>query len=75
MPIPKHRRMPTRKGLSTPAQKLRVGESATHWDGRTVKIVNGVYELNGRISNYWHWREVRSDGSLSTKVESGYWPV
>lgn len=76
MPIPKKVVVnPQRNALVTPARQLKVGDLAIHSDGRTVKIVNGAYELNGRVSNYWHWREVRPDGSLSTRVESGYWPL
>jgi hypothetical protein len=37
-----------------------------------VYIVEGQYEINGRISNYWYWRRVIDDCFLSKDIESGY---
>jgi len=36
-----------------------------------VYIVKGTYYSNGRVSNFWHWRRVNTDGSLG-KEEHGY---
>jgi len=36
-----------------------------------VLITGGNYEINGRISNFWHWKRILPDGSLS-KEEYGY---
>lgn len=51
---------------------MRVGVKIKHPDGRTVKIVDGQYLSNGRVSNHWSWKEVLPDGGLSKKIESGY---
>jgi hypothetical protein len=36
-----------------------------------VYIVDGVYEVDGRLSNWWTWRKILPNGRLSRKV-SGY---
>ena len=36
-----------------------------------VLITDGKYFSNGRLSNYWYWRRILPDGSLSD-TESGY---
>ena len=36
-------------------------------DGKNVYITSGDYEINGRISNHWGWREVNENGSLGEK--------
>jgi hypothetical protein len=51
--------------------QLYVGLVTKHPDGRTVKIVDGAFWRNGRLSNFWDWREVKPNGRLG-KVESGY---
>lgn len=38
---------------------------------RLVLIISGQYQVNGRISNYWHWRDINQDGSLGEE-NSGY---
>jgi len=48
-----------------------VGETVRRPDGRMVKITGGQYYSNGRISNFWHWREVLPGGKLGSE-ESGY---
>lgn len=53
--------------------KMKVGKILKHPDGRTVKIKSGYFldPVYGRVSNFWHWNEVRSDGTLG-KEECGY---
>ena len=53
---------------------LEVGMVTKHPDGRTVKIMEGQFldPTYGRLSNFWYWQEVLSDGSLSSKKENGY---
>lgn len=51
--------------------QLRVGKSVKHQDGRTVKIVAGQYWGTDGVSNFWSWREVKSDGTLGP-IEEGY---
>jgi len=36
-----------------------------------VLVLYGEYEVNRRISNFWRWREVNEDLSLS-EIKSGY---
>lgn len=50
---------------------MKVGKTLKHPDGRTVKITSGQYLSNGRVSNFWHWREIREDGTLGPD-ENGY---
>lgn len=51
---------------------FEVGDVVKHPDGRTVKITNGQYWGTHGLSNFWYWREVKPDGSLSDPEESGY---
>ena len=37
-----------------------------------VYIVSGKYMANGRVSNYWFWRRVLKDGTISKRLEHGY---
>ena len=50
---------------------LYVGIALRHPDGRLVYITDGQYISNGRLSNFWGWREIREDGTLGPR-ESGY---
>jgi hypothetical protein len=53
--------------------KLRIGLVTTHPKTRKlVKIVSGQYWGKYGLSNFWHWREVLANGSLSETDESGY---
>jgi len=54
---------------------LEVGMVTRHpKDGKIVYITKGEYldSTYGRLSNFWHWREVLQDGSLSNNEEHGY---
>lgn len=52
---------------------MAVGKVLRHPDGRTVKIKSGCFldPAYARVSNFWTWNEVLSDGSLGP-TESGY---
>jgi hypothetical protein len=51
---------------------MKIGEITTHPDGRKVKIISGQYWGTYGLSNFWYWREVLQDGTLSEKIEHGY---
>ena len=52
---------------------LWVGQKVTVVaDGREVIIVDGEYMSNGRISNFWYFREILPNGTMSPKREHGY---
>lgn len=51
---------------------LAIGAIVTHPDGRTVQIISGQFWGTYGISNFWRWREVRQDGTLSDVEEHGY---
>jgi len=50
---------------------MQVGAELQHPDGRMVMVVDGCRWTDGGFSNWWSWREVRSDGTLGA-LESGY---
>lgn len=37
-----------------------------------VLITSGTHLSNGRVSNFWRWKRILPDGTLSEKEESGY---
>ena len=49
-----------------------IGEVVWHPSGRRVQITDGQYWGEHGLSNFWHWREVLSDGTLAATVEHGY---
>jgi len=51
---------------------LSIGDTIKHKDGRTVRIVDGMYYGTHGVSNFWYFREVMPDGSLSENLEHGY---
>ena len=51
---------------------FKIGDRVKRPDGRTVQITGGQYWGEYGISNFWHWREVLPDGSLSKIEEYGY---
>ena len=56
-----------------PPSKLVVGKYYMY-KGEVVKITSGYYRdpTYNRISNFWSWRKINKDGSLSLVVEDGY---
>lgn len=40
-------------------------------DGKLIYITSGDYEIGGRISNAWTWKEVLNNGKLGPQ-KSGY---
>lgn len=52
--------------------KLAIGKRLPHPDGRIVEVTQGQYWGEHGLSNFWYWREVMPDGSLSKKEEHGY---
>ena len=50
---------------------MKIGENILHPDGRTVRVKSGTFLSGGRVSNFWTWNEVKSNGSLGPD-ESGY---
>jgi hypothetical protein len=51
---------------------MAVGQTIRHPDGRTVKVTDGQFWGRYGVSNFWYWREVMPDGSLSETLEHGY---
>ena len=49
-----------------------VGDRVKHPDGRLVEITDGQYWGEHGLSNWWGWRAVLKNGSLSKRRESGY---
>ena len=50
-----------------------VGRVSKHPDGYFVYVTAGAYEVRGRISNFWYWRRLNSDGSLGEKGHGYGW--
>lgn len=51
---------------------FKIGEVYRHPDGYDVKIMSGQFLVRGRLSNFWYWRRVLPDGTLSEVEEHGY---
>ncbi len=51
---------------------FRIGDIVKRPDGREVKIISGQYWGAYGLSNFWRWREIMPDGSLSKIEEQGY---
>lgn len=41
-------------------------------DGRLIEIEDGKFWGTSGVSNFWYWREVLEDGTLSEVKEHGY---
>ena len=53
-----------------------VWDTVQHPTDGLVKIVGGQYYSNGRLSNFWYWQKVNTDGSLDAEKLHGYgWRV
>lgn len=53
---------------------MQIGERIMHPDGYLVEVISGQYldAIYHRVSNFWYWKRVNSDGTLCDTVESGY---
>ncbi len=51
---------------------MKIGKRLQHPDGYLVEITNGQYLSNGRVSNFWYWKRVNKNGTLSKVEEHGY---
>jgi hypothetical protein len=51
--------------------QLHIGMQTQHPDGRNVVITKGQAWSNGRLSNFWYWKEIKQDGSFGPE-EHGY---
>lgn len=59
------------------AKRMTVGFGVVHPDGRLVLVTSGCFldPIHGRVSNFWHWREILEGGKLGVD-ECGYgWQV
>lgn len=52
--------------------QLEIGKRVKHPKGYMVEIVGGQYWGLYGLSNFWSWRRINKNGTLSKKVESGY---
>lgn len=57
--------------LFTSPHQMAVGETLRHPDGRMVFITWGAYYGEFGLHNWWHWQEVKGDGTLGPE-EQGY---
>jgi hypothetical protein len=51
---------------------FQIGDVVRHPSGRSVQITEGQYWGTHGLCNFWCWREVLLDGSLSDQQEQGY---
>jgi hypothetical protein len=51
---------------------FKVGDLVRHPFGHLVEITDGEYWGRRGLSNFWYWRDVRPDGTLSKEEKSGY---
>lgn len=49
-----------------------IGDRVTHPDGYLVEITQGQWWGTYGLSNFWYWKRVSEDGSLSDEEECGY---
>jgi hypothetical protein len=49
-----------------------IGDVVQHPDGYEVKITDGAYWGHRGLSNFWYWKRVNDDGTLSETTEHGY---
>ena len=51
---------------------FKVGDLVRHPFGHLVEITDGEYWGRRGLSNFWYWRDVLPDGTLSKEEKSGY---
>jgi hypothetical protein len=55
---------------------MRVGDVAKYQDSdgsiKTVYITSGDYNIGGRISNFWYFKVINADGTLSDEEGCDY---
>ena len=52
--------------------KLKIGKVVMHPKDGKVKIVGGSFWGEYGVSNFWEWRKIKVDGTLSRKICCGY---
>lgn len=63
-----------RKNINDP----NIGQVVYYWGPEDISrpipvyIVSGDWTCGGRLSNFWTWRKIKKDGSLTKKSFSGY---
>ena len=51
---------------------FEIGDRVTHPKHGLVEIVDGQYWGTYGISNFWYWKKVMPDGTLSKRTYHGY---
>lgn len=51
---------------------FKIGDLVRHPFGHLVEITDGEYWGRMGLSNFWYWRDVLPDGTLSNEERSGY---
>ena len=58
---------------------LAVGQIRRHPAHGLIYIIDGAFERNGRVSNFWDFHKVLKNGRLSARVYGDYgssqWPT
>lgn len=52
--------------------ELYCGLLTYHPDGYLIYFVSGDLWVDGRFSNYFSWKKVNEDGTLSDEIYNGY---
>jgi hypothetical protein len=65
------------KKINSPSTNQIVRHNGFQKDGNLnypcdVLIIGGDYYVGGRISNFWSWQRVLSDGTIISEIETGY---
>ena len=61
------RRQTQAEYFADPAHR-RIGWVYAHPVHGPVYVDNGAYNIDGRLSNFWHYRPVESDGTLGEPI-------
>lgn len=49
-----------------------IGKRIKHPDGYMVEVTDGKYWGTHGVSNFWYWKKVKKDGTLTKKIYHGY---